>query len=605
MKYNFVISDCRLLWHEESTKLYILDPYVHYRLEKTGNISNYNEIIVAPYRRKTSSDLQRDHEYVRSKFNKYINILTKRLNKIHDLDHDVAFWARALSLSFERYITFLHEIFENCETYFKIDSHDCNVLSKNSYHLPLDFEEQRYLFQHSDFGQEQMFSIYMHLFYPEGIKTKEVEFKRNRSAGGHREGFVTKLLRQKLSKATLEKIKTKIIEILYYGRARKIAIMGSFFSSENLRLLITQSKGAIYPSKTDVNIHSLDDGSIATEARNLLSERDADFDRFDHFFFESMQYCFPKIFVENFKVIERYYVNYINKYPDLQFVVSEAWLSTSSLCIGLAILKERGVKHIYNEHNYFEHPWVGSMVPLEASLVDIYVSLGWGSADFPNLVKGASLREFKSGDVSKKSYKICYVGGGANAKRPNYTASYGWSCENAPRYFNFIKLFFGNLSINTREQIFYRGYPMLNDEDWLAYDQNYMLSPLLDNIEINRDMNISARVLMRKSKLVVIDYISTAYLEALIMNIPTIFFWYPNSCYLNEKNLDFFDSLIEVGICQTDPVKAALFVDQIIDDPEAWWMGEHVQQAKDDFLNKNIGDPNVMIHYLLNLSKAH
>ena len=118
-------------------------------------------------------------------------------------------------------------------------------------------------------------------------------------------------------------------------------------------------------------------------------------------------------------------------------------------------------------------------------------------------------------------------------------------------------------------------------------------------------MNISAKLLMRESELVVIDYISTAYLEALIMNIPTIFFWDPNSCYLNEDNLNFFDSLIAVGICQTDPIKAAMFVESIMVDPQAWWMSESVQQAKNDFLNANIGEPDVMIKYLLGLSKSH
>jgi putative transferase (TIGR04331 family) len=601
MKYNFVISDYRGLWLEGARHLYILEPYVHYRLERTGNISDYDDIIVAPYRRKTSSDLQKDHDFVRCKFEKYVSILTERLNTIHGTNRSLLFWRRALSISFERYITFFHEVFKNCELYFKADSHYCNVLSEKSYCIPLDFEEQRYLFQHSDYGQEQIFSIYMHLFYPEGLKTKDAEFRKSSSAGVEKEHYIKRILRQKISKATLEKVKTRVVEKIYSRKAHKIGVMGSFFSTENLRLLMTKSKGAIYPLKPEVNLDNLAYGPLATDRRKYLSEATPDFDRFDLFFFESIKHCFPRIFVENFKRVENYYIAYLDQYRDLEFVTSEAWLSCSSLTIALALLKERSVKHIYNEHNYFEHPWVGSLFPTEASLVDIYVSLGWGAANIPNLVEGASLMGFKLNEVHRKINKICYVSSGATSKRPNYTASYGWACENAPKYFNFVKLFLEGLTAKTRDEILYRGYPVLNYEDWLAYDQDFMLYPLLNNMRKNNDMSVSGKLIMLQSELVVVDYISTAYLEAMIMNIPTIFFWNPDACYLNKDNAGFFDSLISVGICQTDPVKAAIFVESVKDDPQQWWTGEGVQKAKDDFLLKNMGRPEAMIDYLMGL----
>ena len=107
---------------------------------------------------------------------------------------------------------------------------------------------------------------------------------------------------------------------------------------------------------------------------------------------------------------------------------------------------------------------------------------------------------------------------------------------------------------------------------------------------------------MLQSRLVIVDYISTAYLESLHMNIPTVFFWDPEINHLEERFSDFFQPLIDVGICQTDPVKAAVFIQEIINNPEEWWKHERVQEKKNEWLNNNFQKPHVMIEYLLGLS---
>lgn len=602
MKYNFIVSDYRKLWIEDATCLYIVEPYVYYRLERTGHVSDYDDIIVAPYRRQSSSDLEKDHNFVQLKFDKYVNILAERLNQMHGTSYSMPFWRRALSISFERYITYLHEIFENCELYFDANKHDCYVLSEKSYYVPLDFDEQRNFFQHSNYGQEQIFSIYMHNFYPNGLKTKDDQFRTNIKSS-FKKPFVLRLLKQDFSKATLEKIKRELLKKYYSHNAHRIGIVGSNFSTGYLNLLMVKSKGSIYPITCEIDLKS--DDIFLLDNRKFLSEEQHDFDKFDRFFFASIEYCLPKIFVEYFKKVENHYIKYFKKYKDLEFVTSEAWLSSNSLCIALALLKERGIRHIYNEHNYLEHPWVGSLLPKEASLSDIFVSMGWYSNKINNIVKGASLFEFKLNKKPKKRYKICFIGSGSISKRPNYTASYGWACENAPKYFKFVKLFFGSLSHQTRCEILYRGYPVLNMEDWLAYDQGYMLKPYFKDMQKHDDMSIPGKLIMLQSNLVVVDYISTSYLESITMNIPTIFFWNPDASYLSSDYSDFFDSLISADICQTDPIKAAHFVESVKEDPEKWWMQETVQKAKDDFLQKNIGKPEVMINYLLGLLKSN
>jgi putative transferase (TIGR04331 family) len=109
---------------------------------------------------------------------------------------------------------------------------------------------------------------------------------------------------------------------------------------------------------------------------------------------------------------------------------------------------------------------------------------------------------------------------------------------------------------------------------------------------------------MRQSELVVIDYISTSYLECLVMNIPFILFWDIEAYYLKDEYADFFTPLVNVGICQTNPAEAAKFVEKIKDNPAEWWFSESTQAGRKEFMDKNLGEPQVMIDYLLGLANT-
>jgi putative transferase (TIGR04331 family) len=602
MKYNFVFSNLKELWISSAVNLFIVDPFVFYFLKKTGNDANYNDIKVVPYRRTKKNDLQNDHDFVQLKFEKYVILLAEKLNQIHGTNHSTIFWRRALSLSFERHITFLYEVYENCRIHFDSENHNCIVLSRSSYQIPKDFEEHRNFFQHSDFGQEQLFSIYMHLFYPKGLKSKDVTFLGK--FPDSKESVYKRLIRLGFSSSTFDKIWLKLLMCYYTNRPHRVGVFGSFFSTKNLCRLLIESKGRVFPLdwKGSFQINSVESANIRT---NLSEFEWKDLDDFDKYFINSLQYCLPKVFIENFSEIKNYFYDFFRKYPDLNYVTSEVWLSQSFVSIGLAILHERNVKHIYNEHNYFEHPWIGSMIPLEASLVDTLLSLGWSTDSIQNLVKGSSLSgnfEVKVKKTAKKLYDICYIGSGAASKRPSYSASYGWCCENAPKYFSFVSQFFEHLSIKTKNQILYRAYPNSKYEDLLLYDQDYMLGHYLNQLQKQRNTNISANVIMQQSRLVIVDYISTSYLESLLLNIPTIFFWNPDAYYLSDHFKNFFDLLISEGICQTNPLKAAAFVEIIKSNPEEWWFSESVQNARNRFIELNFGKPAQMFDYLVQIS---
>ena len=109
------------------------------------------------------------------------------------------------------------------------------------------------------------------------------------------------------------------------------------------------------------------------------------------------------------------------------------------------------------------------------------------------------------------------------------TPSYGTSCENALKYYDFVKLLFFELSDKTIKTIYLREYPKNISADWLHYDDSYMLQPYYDKMKKIDSVKETGKQSIAKSKLVIIDYLSTAHLESLVSDIPTIFFHNKNT----------------------------------------------------------------------------
>jgi len=135
----------------------------------------------------------------------------------------------------------------------------------------------------------------------------------------------------------------------------------------------------------------------------------------------------------------------------------------------------------------------------------------------------------------------------------------------------------------------------------IRYDQEFVLRDFAGKFK-NIDNSIGTTLTMiKKSKLVIVEYLSTAYIESLMADVPTVFFWNKEIYYLNEEYKDIYSSLEKVGICQTDPIEAAEFIDNIKDAPEMWWFSKSVQDAKNEFLGSNFGSPEILKRYIINL----
>lgn len=572
----FVVSNLKKMWKPGADSLSVGDPFLQHIFERDGVVEEFSSVEYAPFLRSDPSELLAYGLEVESRYERYVTILTDRLNAIHGISLPRDFWARSFSTGLHVQITAQYEFFQLMKASFNPDRVDCNVLSPESFKLPFDYNELTWFLLHQSFGQEQLLSMFAELQFPGTLSQVEAQYDQP-------------------YKYFYQKGTT--------GHQPKVGILGTVIKQEYLEGLVGESSGAINSVGYDRLMPPPFVQNPRWDQREILSGLAPDFDEFDRFFFFSLRWLMPSFFVEYFAEIFVSLSEQINQFKRMEWVVSEIWLGDTYESMALAVMGLRGIKHIYNEHNWVEYPFEGNILQRIASFPDVYLKHGSYSANVPNEVQGGTLFDLGvKRDVAPHSGKILYVSGEAQARFFHYTNAYGDLAERSKSYYKFKREFFKALPSEIKNKITYRKYPRddYNSLAHMSYDDEYMMRDLLENVSLD-DWSVSSKERMLNSDLVIIDYISTSHLEALNMNIPTIFFLREEMMRLLPAYQDFFAKLKRVGIAQVDPKNAADFVTRVLNDVESWWNSPSLQEVREEFLELNVGKVEWTYDYLLGL----
>ena len=170
---------------------------------------------------KSQTDLIYASEYVEAKHKSYLDIVSKRLNKVNCTEFSTEFWKRAFSQGLLRQITFLHQTFRILEDSFDPNNFHFKTISKKDFKTFDNFEDQRNYLGGSYLAQEQLFSLYIGCFYPK-IISENFSLKHKFSVRKFFEGFKYKtinLIKEIIKKLLRWKIKNSC----------KVLLLGCYF----------------------------------------------------------------------------------------------------------------------------------------------------------------------------------------------------------------------------------------------------------------------------------------------------------------------------------------------------------------------------------------
>jgi putative transferase (TIGR04331 family) len=91
---------------------------------------------------------------------------------------------------------------------------------------------------------------------------------------------------------------------------------------------------------------------------------------------------------------------------------------------------------------------------------------------------------------------------------------------------------------------------------------------------------------MATSRLAVIPYIGTPFIESMVIGTPTVGLWNPARWPLLAELEPLFARLCKVGVVHHEPSSAAAHIDAVYDDTATWWTAPAVARVRAEFVQQ-------------------
>ena len=544
-----------------------------------------------------------------SKYELFTTIFSERLNALHNEEFPREFWQRLFSLQLYRSLFVLYE--------FKCKIKELSIygieidesINKEFFKTPNNFEDQRQMLVAEPFIQEQLFAC---LLESQGKKPEKyiriasyaidnLAHEKDKLKRVNSLNIITRLNPFRFLKRAVNKtLKVSINRLT----SCTVCLNGCLFDHNYRNKIFYKTIGKVRTQEI-INIRS--SRELEIEKREIITRMSKEMDEFDRFYMTSMKYLLPRIVIEDFKVNLEIFKKRLNSLPSLKFIISEGWTSSTSINLFRVVAKQfRSIPTIANEHNCFVHPFEGSYFRHLTNLVDNYITLGW-EPDQVNVIKGASLFQWKVDKVRKQIFPLLYIGYGIHRYSEQDMSTLNIYSEGSAEYALRTHKLFTLLDPHVKANTYYRGYP----KDYFIKDiLDYSMDDIVANYIQKEKILLSAKIpgytckeQMRRSGLVVMSYISTAYLEALHMDIPVVLLWHADMIPLKPKYKDFYDDLIESKVVHTSVESAATHINEVYENPRPWWDNPRNKNLRAKWLTRNFGNPEQLINYVSKLSE--
>ena len=545
-----------------------------------NDLENQNTYKVLPHPIKLEeSDFAKFDDYNEYLYRKYLKILTKLLNKEHNVNFSVRYWDIVLGSFLYRYIGVMYERYLTIQSllhrYEKFDFYVSDDI-ENKIVITDELSFMR-LIQDDDYNF-LLYSKILSFFDKKGTKIKIFrqwdEINSNRA-----NNWVRKIVESVFS-----------LIAFFKGAKKLVFIKNSYFNLKFLSKLAIVSK---YRIKIKLYENFEVNGRYDTSRRKRLQDQFLSHENFELFLKTVLPFDLPMSVVENYKKLNQIArKQYPKEFPCIIFSANSWYYDELfKLWAAGALGKSRllGSQHggNYGVSRYF------SQEKYELGITDSYLTWGWEKNKHTNIIPFGSTKMAFYKKEKPKSDDILFV----MTSQPEYFCDLRFIPSEKVAYYENQRTFLENISRDLLNKFRIRPYP--------AGDQNRLIN-LWRSFNINIKIDGKNQNFLRSlndCKLYVTDHLMTTYIESLKMNIPTIIFLdkkYPNGLICKSMSKD-FQKLEDVGILYFSPETAAIAINQISGDIDSWWRSNELQAVRKNFCNKFAKDLDNPINDLDNL----
>ncbi len=209
-------------------------------------------------------------------------------------------------------------------------------------------------------------------------------------------------------------------------------------------------------------------------------------------------------------------------------------------------------------------------------IADKWISWGWKSNEFPVIKAVGNLKIIKKSTVKFNPLGDALI---IEAEYPRYSYQL-YSVPISSQQIKYLEnqfLFLNLLPSKIFKKILLKPYHA--NFKWFSRERFRDNFP---NLRID-DSGRSIKKLLSNARICVVTYNATTFLESFSWDMPTIIFWDPLFCELNDEAQVFFEMLVRVKIFHKTPDSAASHLTEVWDDVPSWWNDPVTQSAVNNF----------------------
>lgn len=519
-----------------------------------------------PYHWDDRIKFRHDCVYLENLYERVLARLTQRLNDIHGETHGVRYWRILIGPWLSYFIHIFYDRYscielvrkENRVTKTKSGSYDCSTW------LPSDYVE------FEGWSLTDSYNQFLYDWIIQRMLKIDVEIISISKVDSQQENKKLSFWKEALKKGI------RFYEKNFPYRLNEITILSSYLSRMDqvcLQLSLGQWPSCFFPSINQplVNV----DWTVREQI--ILSGIK---DEFEQLLSDILKQQIPVLYLEGYKSMRSNVAHQIQSRPNViltanDFHGNEGFKFWSAECV------EKGARFAGVQHGgHYGNGLCNTMEDHEVKISDKYYTWGWSSPNTKNIqplsaAKLNSCRNLRSDPKGRITVVLVTM--------PRYSYHLYSSCISATGNLAYLQdqyAFVRFLSKEPRDLLSIRFHQI--DYQWSYQERWREQFPDLE-FDLSREP-FSKR--LQESRLIVGTYNATTYLESFVANCPTVLFWNPHHWEIRQSEQSYFDELKQVGILHDTPESAARKINEIYKDPLAWWQGEEVQKAKNNFCHR-------------------
>ena len=545
------------------------------RLYRDKSVWSALDAEVLPYYWDDRVRFKKDYFYIDALYEKYLDQLSKKLNQLHGVDYSLRYWRIIvgpwlnlfMGIFYDRYLSIRQATNSGKVTQTWLPP------LQAARHIPKDLPNFRQGLQ--GFINDD----YNHYLYGRIIEALgEIPFETKIPKVPTRD----KLLPSSPSSSGAEPAKRLVKKIIgtasrwIPSQINQVIFVSSYLNFKDLFRLQWALGQLPYLAPRTVVVKNI---SADLEMRKELKLSGEDVS-FENLLREVIPEQIPTAYIESYPDMRQRAMAAFPRAPKVIYTTSTCWVN-DGFNFWAAAQVEQGAKLVISQHGgvYGTAAWSATEAH-ETSVCDRFLSWGWENADQPKVVPFLSGQLYGLHEQIKPDPKGCILWIG-NAV-PIYThclVSVPLSSQ-LLNYFKEQKRFARAVGHEVYKLLVRRLFPV--DFSW---DEELRWVETDPALEIYRGDKTFYQQL-NESRLCVGTCASTAPLEALAGNYPTIIYFNPNMNEFRESAQPYFDDLRRVGIYHETPESAATKVNEVYNDPLLWWNSAEVQDVRKKFCHR-------------------